>query len=79
MDGIVVAVDALMARREVVPTVVEANAVAIEQVEIQAHIGTDTREELAEGLIILQKRIDHVDVLRVVVHIGIAGAHHHAP
>lgn len=79
MDGIVVAVDALMARREVIPAVVEANAIAVEQIEIQAHIGTDAREELAKGLVILQKGVNHVDILCVVVHIGVARTHYHSP
>ena len=79
MYGVVVAIDALMTRREVIPAVVEANAITVDQVEIQAHIGADPGEELAKGLVILQNRVDHVDVLRVVVHIGVARAHRQPP
>ena len=53
MDGIVETVNAFMARREIIPTVINANTIAIQQVEIESYVSGDTRKPLVESFIIL--------------------------
>ena len=50
MEGVVIAIGTFVARGEVIPTVVEADAVFIPQVEPQSEVGIATEEELGKGL-----------------------------
>lgn len=72
MEGVVETGSTFMARREVVPTVVEADAITVQQVEIPSNVSTKTRKPLDKGLIILKKRVGLVDIARVIIHVGVS-------
>ncbi len=71
MDGIIVAIGAFFACGDVIPAVGEANAIAIEQVEVKPQVRIDAREEFTEGLLGAEQSLCEFLVDGGVANIGI--------
>ena len=68
MEGVVVAIIALLAGGDVVPGVEEADAVAVAEVQVEAQVGGAAREPFEHKAVVAEQRIE--SIVQGILHVS---------